>query len=261
MLKKRLIGIVMVKDGWAVQSFGYSKYLPLGKPECVIENLDRWGADEIMVLSIDRTRKGLGPDFQLLRSLGKLGLSTPLIYGGGIDSVQNGIDIVRSGADRISIDSMLVSDINQVASLAEQLGAQAVIASLPLAILNGNLNWFNYRNKQLMDFSEKLLEFMKEGIISEAFVTDYRHEGYPQSFDEDLIQEFPIKEIPLIAFGGLSDSGQISNILNRNQVSAIAIGNFLNYKEQSLQLYKESIIHHTLRPSIYKQSYSLLDYE
>jgi imidazole glycerol-phosphate synthase subunit HisF len=119
MLKKRLIGVVLVKDGWAIQSFGYSRFLPLGKPECLVENLDRWGADEIMVLSIDRSKNGLGPDFNLLKKLSKLGLSTPLIYGGGIDSVQKGVDVIRSGADRISIDSLLFKDINQVSTLAE----------------------------------------------------------------------------------------------------------------------------------------------
>ena len=46
MIPKRLIGVVIVKDGWAVQSFGYRRWLPLGRPEVLVENLDRWGADE-----------------------------------------------------------------------------------------------------------------------------------------------------------------------------------------------------------------------
>ena len=46
----RLIGAVIVRGGIAVQSIGYKKWLPLGKPECLVQNLDRWGADEIVVL-------------------------------------------------------------------------------------------------------------------------------------------------------------------------------------------------------------------
>lgn len=261
MLKKRLIGVVLIKDGWAVQSFGYSRFLPLGKPECLVENLDRWGADEIMVLSIDRSRNGLGPDFNLLKKLSKLGLSTPLIYGGGIDSVKNGVDVIRSGADRVSIDSLLFKDINQVSTLAEQLGAQAVIASLPLVIFNGVLSWINYEKKDKTTFSEELITFMKDGIISEALVIDYEKEGSPKSFNDKIIKEFPVKEIPLIAFGGLSDSEQISKILRNPQISAIAIGNFLSYKEHCLQFYKENIVDNTLRASTYKQKYSLLNYD
>ena len=54
MLAKRLIGAVIVRDGLAVQSIGYKKWLPIGKPEIVIENLCRWNVDEIAVLYVDR---------------------------------------------------------------------------------------------------------------------------------------------------------------------------------------------------------------
>ena len=53
MLKKRLIGVITVKDNKAVQSISYKNYLPIGSPKLVAENLDRWGADEIICLSID----------------------------------------------------------------------------------------------------------------------------------------------------------------------------------------------------------------
>jgi len=72
MLKKRLIGVITIKNGWAVQSFGYRRYLPLGKPECLVGNLDRWGADEILVQVIDRSEANRGPDFELLERLGAL---------------------------------------------------------------------------------------------------------------------------------------------------------------------------------------------
>ena len=51
MLKKRLGAAVFVKDGLVVQSVGFSRYLPIGKPEVVIKNLDDWGADEIILLN------------------------------------------------------------------------------------------------------------------------------------------------------------------------------------------------------------------
>ncbi len=66
MLRKRLVGVVTVMGGHAVQSFRYERYLPLGRPEVLIENLDRWGADEILLQCIDRGRDGVGPDFPLL---------------------------------------------------------------------------------------------------------------------------------------------------------------------------------------------------
>ena len=66
MVKKRLIGVINVKKSIAVQSFGYLNYLPLGAPEILIENLERWGVDEIIILSIDRSNSSFGPDFELI---------------------------------------------------------------------------------------------------------------------------------------------------------------------------------------------------
>ena len=56
MMKRRLIGVITVKEGIAVQSFSYNKYLPIGKPEIVAKNFDRWCADEIILNVIDRNQ-------------------------------------------------------------------------------------------------------------------------------------------------------------------------------------------------------------
>ncbi len=132
MIRKRLVGVVTVKQGRAVQSFGYQRYLPLGRPEVLIENLDRWGADEILLQCIDRSAAGLGPDFPLLERVSRMGLSTPLIYAGGIRTVAEGVAAVSAGADRISLDAILHEQPAVAAALCESLGAQALIAALPM---------------------------------------------------------------------------------------------------------------------------------
>ena len=98
MLKKRIIATIVVKNSIAVQSFAYAKWLPLGKPQCLAENFDRWGADEIVLLSIDR--KDEGPDLELIKSISELGLTTPFIYGGGIRNSKDAIEVINSGAER-----------------------------------------------------------------------------------------------------------------------------------------------------------------
>ena len=65
MIKKRIGGVITVYNGLAVQSFGFKKYLPLGNPVNLAENLSRWGADEIILLDIKRTKQNLGPNLEL----------------------------------------------------------------------------------------------------------------------------------------------------------------------------------------------------
>lgn len=254
MLKKRLIGVVTVKNGWAVQSFGYSKYLPLGKPECLVENLDRWGVDEILVQVIDCSVNKKGPDFALVDKLANLGLKTPLIYSGGIRSVSDAVRLIQSGADRIVIDALLRDCILTVKKISENLGAQALIASLPLSEENNNLVWYDYRKKVSTSLALELLEFIQSDWISEIMISDWKHEGLSNSFNRNIIKTFPLDDIPLILFGGVSESNQIKSLLSISNVMAIAIGNFLSYREHAIQNYKNKIQGIQIRPANYESN-------
>lgn len=258
MLKKRLVGVVTVKNGWAVQSFGYRRYLPLGKPECLVKNLDRWGADEILIQVIDRSTAGSGPDFVLLERLGKLGLETPLVYAGGIRSVSDGVKLIQLGADRIIVDALLHEDLLSIKALFERLGAQALIASLPLSWQSEELVWFDYRSKTSTPLSGDVLRLIQSGVISEVLITDWQHEGMPAAFDRKLVDTFPIKDVPIIAFGGISKSDQTIALLQTSGVSAVAIGNFLSYREHAIQEYKAALTGIPLRPATYQSKFSLI---
>lgn len=251
MIKKRLVGVVTVKDGWAVQSFGYRRYLPLGRPEIVIENLDRWGADEILVQCIDRSRRSLGPDLALLKRIGLLGLSTPLIYAGGISTVEHGAAAVQAAADRICLDAVLQDDLGAVAELSEHLGAQALIASLPLSREPDGLRWLDHRSGTSRPLGGPLLDALAGGVISETMVIDWRHEGQPNAFDMGLLEDFPIEHIPLIAFGGLSQADQLRAVLGMPRVVAAGIGNFLSYREHAIQALKLELPGIPLRPATF----------
>lgn len=258
MLKKRLIGVVTVKNDLAVQSFGYQRHLPLGKPEYLVENLDRWGADEILVQVIDRSEEKLGPDFDLLEKLGAIGLRTPLIYAGGIRSLADGVKLVQLGADRIVVDSLLHDDLLTIKVLSEHLGAQALIASLPMSWHNNALLWLDHRKHTSATFSSEILNFIDSGIISEVLVTDWEHEGYSNSFEQALIERLPLANVPIIAFGGISEPTQMKSLLLRSDIAAIAIGNFLGYREHAIQTYKEALAGMPLRAATYESTFSIL---
>lgn len=67
MLKRRIIAVLTVKDDIVVQSIGFQKYLPIGKPEIAVEFLNKWGIDEIAYNDISATSKGKKPNFELIK--------------------------------------------------------------------------------------------------------------------------------------------------------------------------------------------------
>lgn len=239
MILKRLIGVITVRQGWAVQSIGYRRHLPLGRPEVLAENLDRWGVDEILLQCIDRGDSG--PDLALLERITRRGLATPLIYQGGIRSVADGVAAVQAGAERIALDSLLRDAPSEAIALAEPLGAQAVVAALPLSIEDGALRWLDHRRRASTPIPAAVLKALHSGAISEALLIDWRHEGQPGAFDAALIDAWPLPQLPLIVFGGLSDAESLRRVLERPAVVAAGVGNFLAWREHAAQALKAQL--------------------
>ncbi len=217
-----------------MQSFGYRSHLPLGRPEVLAENLDRWGADEIILQCIDRSSQQLGPNFALLDRIARMGLGTPIIFSGGISTVEEGIQVIKSGADRLCIDALLSDAPEVVRELSGRLGSQALIAALPLSMESGQLSWFDYRRRAHSSLDENVLSLLSEKVVSEALIIDWKNEGHNRSFDFELLKHFPLENVPLIAFGGLSEASVLRQVLNLRQVAAAAIGNALNYRENAI---------------------------
>ena len=242
MLKKRLIGVVTVRQGWAVQSIGYSRYLPLGKPEVLIENLDRWGADEILIQCIDRSAAQAGPDLNLLKRVAALGLSTPLIYAGGIRNAEAAVKVVSLGADRISVDSILWDSPQHLEYISRELGTQALIANMPVRVDGNSLYWRNYLTQSEICLDEKIFAKLPLEWISEVMLTDWIHEGISNGFDSRILNLFPLDKKPIILFGGLSEPTQLRDVISNSNVAAVGIGNFLSYKEHAIQQIKQQMV-------------------
>ena len=240
MIRKRLIAVITVKDGNAVQSFGYGRWLPMGSAEVLAVNYDRWGADEIVLQCIDRSSRGLGPDMALLERVAKKGLSTPLVYSGGIRHAEDARQVVGHGADRIIFDALLHDDVALASRLGDAIGTQAVIANLPLGYEGDELRWYDYRNRRTLPLCANVRAAMADHAFSELVISDWQHEGYPGGFDERLADALGTT-VPKILFGGISDPAQAARLLAHDAVVAVAISNFLSYREHAVQWFRDGI--------------------
>lgn len=237
----------------AVQSFGYHRYLPVGKPEILAENLDRWGADEILLQCIDRNSQNLGPDFQILERVAETGLGTPLIYAGGVRNADDGIRAIKLGADRVCLDTIHFRNPSAIFEMSDMVGAQALISALPLEFKENRCRWLNHTEGSLTDL-DHFDAIAQKKAVSEALVIDWKGEGSFEGFDVRLLDAFPHSEIPIIAFGGLSSASIIRDVIQRSQVSAVAVGNFLNYREHAVNAIREQMDDLNIRTPIYAKS-------
>lgn len=253
-MKKRILGVLNIKDNNVVQSFGYSKFLPQGRIEDFVENLNRWGVDEILVNDIDRSKKSLGPNIELLSRVSNLKINTPIIYAGNINNTEDAINAIKNGADRIVLGNLFFKNFDEIKNISNALGSQALIISLSLIFENNQIYMNNYVDQKVFKFDKKKILLLKN-FISELLLIDTQNEGYEKAFNQNLLKKIIKMKlgIPKILFGGISDSSQIIKLTYSKNVSAIAIGNFLSYKEHAYQKIIEKFSNKKFRREFYEK--------
>ena len=227
---KRLIGVITVKDNWAVQSISYKRYLPLGRPKIIAENLDRWHLEEILIVDISRREHGT-PNIKLINSIASMSLSTPIAYAGGIRTKKHAIEVIKAGADRIGIETLFNNDLAEVKKITDSLGRQAVIRMQPLSTAKNKIQLYDYSDKSIKVSDDIGIFLDTSSLFSELMIIDYQNEGIKNGFNFSLLEHFHSSGIQLICFGGVSNLKQIKKFLKIENISAIGIGNFLNFSE------------------------------
>ena len=126
MLAKRIIPCLDVRDGKVVNFVGIRE---VGDPvECAME-YDRQGADEICFLDITATHEGRRTMVDVVRKTAEH-VFVPLTVGGGIRSVEDFREILRAGADKVSVNSAAVKNPELISQAAEIFGSQCVVAAI-----------------------------------------------------------------------------------------------------------------------------------
>ena len=253
MIPKRLIAVVTIKNGMAVQSFGYKKFLPIGKSEIVVKNLDRWGADEILLNNIDRSYNKLGPNFELLEKIQKLNINTPIIYSGGIRNIDDAKLVINYGADRIMLETMLDKELKTLEKISSLLGRQAIILSMPVSLNpKDKLLQYDYIKKKSTQIKKNFITSIEKKLISEVLLIDHINEGYDDKFNHQILDKIKIK-LPIICFGGIRSTKKIDKIFENKDVVAVAIGNSLNYSENRVQKLKKKLGNFNIRKAFFRK--------
>lgn len=240
---KRIIGTVIVKNNLAVQSIGFKNYLPIGCPLKIIENLNRWEVDEIILKDIDASLFFSKPNYKLIEKVGDLGISTPISYAGGVNNSEDASTIIRLGFERIIINQLfLKNETESIKKIAKKIGSQAVIISLPVINLNKTIFFYDYFNKKKLQFNNKQLNAL-ESFYSELLIEDAKNEGLLEGFDKEILTFFNKQNLrnKFLLFGGITNNRTILELLLNHQVEGICIGNSLNYKENAVQMIKKFI--------------------
>lgn len=235
MLKKRIAAVVIVKDGTCVQSIGFEKFLPIGKPEIVVDYLNQWGIDEIIYLDISATKNGVGPNFATVRKISKK-CFVPLTVGGGIKSVSDIQKLIKFGADKVVINSALLKDPLIVKRASDIFGNQCIVISIDVQKINGEHNIISYAGIPITQKDPiKYAKALAELGAGEVFLNNIKNDGMREGYDLNLLKLFVRKlEIPVIACGGAGKPIDFLKVFTVAGVACAAAGNYFHFTEHSV---------------------------
>lgn len=238
MLKKRILAVLTVKDGLVVQSIGFKKYLPVGKPEIAVDFLNRWGVDEIAINVIDASRRGR-VERELLERVSEF-CFVPLTYGGGIRSVEDMKELVQAGADKIMLNSLFRQSPEMVSEGARHFGNQAMVVSIDcVKTPQGYRAWDHLSRKALQESPVEHVKRAEACGAGEIFLNSVDEDGRGRGYDLELAREVAqAATVPVILCGGVGHASDIAAGLAVKNVAAAAVGNFFHYTEHSVTLAK-----------------------
>lgn len=243
MLKTRIVGVVLVRGGITVQSIGFRTFLPVGRPEIAIEYLDRWGIDEIVLLQTDSSRRGsrvLGSQVSLWAKQ----CHVPLSVGGGISDVTDVQELIHAGADKVVLNSALISTPEVLTRAAELFGSQCVVASIDARRgEDGRYMTYVQGGRVATGATASELAARAEALgAGEILITSIDRDGSKQGLDLDLTHEIVQSvRIPVIACGGAGHPTHLREAMQTG-AAAVAAANFFHFTEHSVVVSKRALV-------------------
>jgi cyclase len=238
-LKRRIAAAVIVKDGIAVQSIDFRRYLPVGRPEIAVEFLSQWGVDEIILLDISATREGRVVSPELVKRVAARCL-VPLAVGGGIGTVEDIDGLLQAGADKVCINRALVRTPDFVTAAAQKFGNQCIVASID--VRGGKVH--DYLGETTTKLDPLDLARRAEALgAGEILLNAVDRDGQRNGFDIELCSQISAGlTIPVIALGGAGRPAHFQDLLRRTQVRAACAANFFHYSEHSVIRLKSELV-------------------
>jgi len=248
MFKVRVIPCLDVKDGRVVKGVNFVDLRDAGDPVEAAIAYDAAGADELCFLDITATHENRGTMLDVVRRTAEA-CFMPLTVGGGVRTVDDIRVLLRSGADKVSINSAAVSRREFVREGAEKFGEQCIVVAIDAKRVKRGGNserWeiFTHggRNATGIDVIEYAQEVVALGA-GEILLTSMDRDGTRQGFDLSLTQAVADSvSVPVIASGGVGNLDHLVDGIRAGHATAVLAASIFHFGEFTIREAKDHML-------------------
>ena len=241
MLKNRIIPCLDVKNGRVVKGINFVDLQDAGDPVEQAKIYSDGGADEICFLDITASNENRDTIYEVVEKTSKK-CFVPLTVGGGVRSVDDINKLLNCGADKVSINTAAVKNVDFVKEASKKFGSQCIVVAIDAKKVSKN-KWevFTHggRNKTGIDAVEFAKQVETNGA-GEILLTSMDRDGTKSGYDVELLKIITDStNIPVIASGGVGTLDHLYDGLVKGGASAVLAASIFHYGEYQIKEAKE----------------------
>jgi imidazole glycerol-phosphate synthase subunit HisF len=230
MLKKRLIAVLILRDGAVVQSVRFKHTNSIHyDPVHAIECFNKWAVDEIVILNVSREASSRADFAGVVKRISQK-CFVPLAVGGWITDADYARSLLNAGADKLVVNTILADDPALMEALARRFGRQCMVASMDVQSNQAVVD----RGRRATGVDAVTWATRAVGLgAGEIFFNSIDHDGARRGYDlESLRAVCAAVDVPVIAFGGVFKWEHMVEGI-RAGAQAVAAANIFHYTEHA----------------------------
>ena len=238
---KRIIPCLDVKNGRVVKGTSFVNLRDAGDPVEAAVAYDQQGADELVLLDITASSDARNIMLDIVSAVAQR-IFIPFTVGGGIWTVEDFTQLLRAGADKVSVNSAAIRRPDIINEAAYKFGSQCVVVAID-AKKRAESGWEVYINggriPMEMDVIEWAVEAEKRGA-GEILLTSMDCDGVKNGYDLELTQAVSQQVgIPVIASGGAGTKEHFYDALTKGKADAVLAASLFHFGEITIPELKE----------------------
>jgi imidazole glycerol-phosphate synthase subunit HisF len=241
MLKNRIIPCLDVKNGRVVKGINFIELKDAGDPVEQAKIYSESGADEICFLDITASNENRETIIEIVKKTAKE-CFVPLTVGGGVRTIKNIRDLLLAGADKVSINTAAVKDINFIKEASKEFGSQCIVVAIDAKKVKDK-KWEVFTHGGRNKTGINVVEFSKQVEAhgaGEILLTSMDKDGTRSGYDIELLKTITqITNIPVIASGGVGNLDHFYDGIVKGGASAVLAASIFHYGEYKIKEVKE----------------------
>jgi imidazole glycerol-phosphate synthase subunit HisF len=248
MFKVRVIPCLDVKDGRVVKGVNFVDLRDAGDPVEAAIAYDAAGADELCFLDINATHENRGTMMDVVRRTAEA-CFMPLTVGGGVRTIDDIRELLRAGADKVSINSAAVARREFVKEGAEKFGEQCIVVAIDAKRVSrggGSDRWEIFTHGGRKGTGIDAVEYAQEVVslgAGEILLTSMDRDGTRQGFDLPLTRTIADSvPVPVIASGGVGNLDHLVDGIREGHATAVLAASIFHFGEFTIRQAKDHMV-------------------